>query len=76
MPIDVVGDVQLNDSGGAHLVNWRFKALGLPDGMELDVPAEPGQMAGWSVAELHNIAHGVPCDCPIGQAVASEGLDS
>ncbi|MEA3078314.1 MAG: hypothetical protein QOF60_3222 [Actinomycetota bacterium] len=68
-----VGRVEWVDEH-VHLSGWLFLTVALPEGMEADVPVDEGGIAGWTNVELHNIAHGLPCECPVGQIIEAEDL--
>lgn len=46
--------------------NWLFTSPAV-DGVG-DVGLVDGLLAGWSIPELHLIAHGSLCACPIGSS--------
>lgn len=62
-----VGIIELRD-GEIFLDNWSFHT---PEGeMGLSPVGQDGggRVAGWELAELHLIAHGHPCSCPVAEA--------
>lgn len=73
LPITRVGRVEI-ENGQVMCNGWGFGVLGVPEGVTFDVDPSGGLLEGWTAVELHAIAHGVPCDCPIGQAHARDGL--
>ena len=72
LPIRRVGTYTLNDRGGPHLEGWQFGTTSIELGAEIDLDPTPLGLAGWTHAELHRIAHGNPCDCPIGQVLGDD----
>lgn len=66
LPIKVVGEVLTGPGGEIAANNWKFAGDWLPDGTEVGLV--DGTLGGWTGFELHTIAHGAPCDCPIGKA--------
>lgn len=71
LPIRKIGQVLLNDSGGAHLEGWKFGTDMLTPGDTMNSEVLGDTLNGWHVTELHVIAHGAPCDCPVGRLFSS-----
>lgn len=70
-PIDRVGTVSVNPNGSADASGWGMKTELVPVGQEVSLEVTAEAVGGWTVPQLHSIAHGVPCDCPIGRAAAA-----
>lgn len=63
--IDKVGEVATNERGGVHYTGWRFRVTFIPPGEEFSVEPTDEGMGGWVHGELHLIAHGDGCACPV-----------
>ena len=75
LPIIGVGEVVPHeDPSQVQCNHWRFGTSLLPEGESVETEPVNGLLNGWTLVELHAIAHGVPCDCPIGRAHAEHGL--
>lgn len=74
LPITVVGKLEMNPDGSAAAIpyHWEFGSSWLPRGTE--VPVEPDALGGWTLVELHAIAHGLPCDCAVQQAIDATSI--
>lgn len=49
--------------GRVDFDSWDFYAAEMAGTDGLSVAPTPEGMAGWSLSELHAIAHGHPCGC-------------
>jgi len=73
--INQVGDLTLAEDGSVFLdPRWQFTTTMVDEETIVSPPAHlgTGVVMGWSLQELHAIAHGVPCSCPVGQVLDQE----
>lgn len=74
LPIVIVGTVTIDASGSVDCSGWTFgvaEMVGIDGEVGVDVAGTT--LGGWDRGELEMIAHGFPCDCPLGQANAMRG---
>lgn len=64
--------MRAHEDGSVEAFGWGFSPPELAGtGTSFEAAPSGGLLNGWTAYELHAIAHGVPCDCPIGRAHAA-----
>lgn len=61
-----IGTVEVFD-GGLFLDDWKMSPqYDRVNDLPVDLPLEliGGRLGGWTLSELHELAHGAPCTCP------------
>jgi hypothetical protein len=68
-----VGTIEVDEKGGLFLDHWHFEfhvtwmeGVDITD-LKFSVQVIDNLIAGWTAAELHDIAHGWPCRCPVSE---------
>ncbi len=70
-----VGTIWVDDDGAVNIDHWSFEhnVQGMDEvslhGMQFPEYMIDGMVAGWTPAQLHDIAHGYPCHCPVRDAM-------
>jgi len=73
--ISRIGVMTLADDGSIFMdPEWVFRSELVDQETIQTPPAQPetGMVMGWTLQQLHAIAHGVPCHCPVGHALDRE----